>query len=136
MASPQSGNPGNAVSPAAPTDAQPAANADPGQMYQIQAEQMEAQNAKYESTPVKPFKPAKFRGVPDKDKPTHWIEIVLVGEDNKPIPGEPYQITLPDGETVAAGTTDEKGFARVAGIDSGTCKITFPQRDKEAWEKA
>ena len=50
--------------------------------------------------------------------------------------GLPYRITLPDGETLAEGTLDEKGFARVSNIDPGSCKITFPSLDQEAWEKA
>jgi hypothetical protein len=45
-----------------------------------------------------------------------------------------YRITLPDG-SVAEGTLDENGFARVEGIVPGTCQITFPSLDKEAWEK-
>ncbi len=45
-------------------------------------------------------------------------------------------ITLPDGSTVATGTTDEKGRARVEGIDPGTCKVTFPELDKDAWKTA
>jgi type VI secretion system secreted protein VgrG len=51
------------------------------------------------------------------------------------VPGEPYSITLPD-STVASGTLDNKGFARIEGIDPGMCQITFPQRDTEAWKKA
>ena len=50
------------------------------------------------------------------------------------MPGEEYQIILPDGSTVASGTLDAKGKARVEGIDSGTCKVTFPNQDKSAWE--
>jgi type VI secretion system secreted protein VgrG len=49
------------------------------------------------------------------------------------VPGEEYQVTLPDGTTVASGTLDEKGKARVEGIDSGNCKVTFPNQDKSAW---
>jgi len=52
------------------------------------------------------------------------------------VPGEKYRITLADGETVAEGTLDEKGFARVDGIETGTCKVTFPEKDQEAWSKA
>ena len=58
-----------------------------------------------------------------------------MGEDDEPVPGEVYRVTLPDGK-VAEGTLDEKGFARVEGIDPGTCKVTFPNLDQEAWEKA
>jgi type VI secretion system secreted protein VgrG len=70
---------------------------------------------------------------PQNQQKTHWIEIELVDEDGKPVPGETYAITLPDG-SVASGSLDEKGKARVEGIDPGTCKVTFPNLDKEAWE--
>jgi hypothetical protein len=60
----------------------------------------------------------------------------MLDEDNKPVAGEKYQIELPDGK-IATGTTDEKGVARVRGIkDTGNCKITFPDLDKDAWERA
>ena len=64
-----------------------------------------------------------------------WIEIKLVDETNKPVPGERYRITLPDGTTLAEGTLDENGFARVDGIDPGTCKVTFPNLDQTAWRR-
>ncbi len=64
----------------------------------------------------------------------HWIEIELVDKKNKPVPGEKYRVTLPDGTTVAEGTLDSKGHARVDGIDPGTCKVTFPNLDKNAWK--
>jgi len=44
-------------------------------------------------------------------------------------------VELPDG-SVAEGTLDAKGFARLDGIPKGSCKVTFPNFDKEAWEKA
>jgi type VI secretion system secreted protein VgrG len=62
-----------------------------------------------------------------------WIDIELVDEAGKPMAGEAYQITLPDG-SVDSGTLDEKGFAHVKNIDPGSCKITFPNLDKDAWE--
>ncbi len=69
----------------------------------------------------------------NKDKKS-WIEIKLVDEDGKPIAGEPYQIKLPDGTTVADGTLNEKGIARVEHLDPGTCKVTFPNLDQDAWK--
>ncbi len=69
----------------------------------------------------------------NKDKKS-WIEIVLEDEAGKPVPGEAYRITLPDGTTLAEGTLDEKGFARVDTIDPGTCKVTFPNLDKDVWK--
>jgi hypothetical protein len=61
-----------------------------------------------------------------------WISIELLGDDGKPVPGEAYQITVPDG-TVVQGSLDDKGRAKVSGFDPGTCKITFPNLDKDAW---
>ena len=37
-------------------------------------------------------------------------------------------------DSVAEGTLDEKGFARVEGFEKGTCKVCLPNLDKEAWE--
>ena len=70
----------------------------------------------------------------EEDKKS-WIEIELVDEEDNPVPGEKYKVTLPDGKTVAEGTLDEMGHAKISGIDPGTCKITFPTLDKDAWEK-
>ncbi len=69
---------------------------------------------------------------PDEEK-TSWIEIEMVDEDDEPVPGEKYKVTLPD-DTVAQGTLDENGFARIEGIDPGSCKVSFPDLDKAAWE--
>lgn len=71
----------------------------------------------------------------EEDGNKSWIEIELVDEDEQPVPGERYRIILPDATTVAEGTTGSDGKAKVSGIDPGTCKITFPDLDKEAWEK-
>jgi len=69
---------------------------------------------------------------PDK---THWIAIELVDELGKHVPYEDYQITLPDG-TVIEGCLDQRGRARISGIDPGSCKVSFPGRDKEVWKPA
>jgi len=63
-----------------------------------------------------------------------WIEIRLVDENNDPVPGERYMIELPNGK-FAEGSLDQNGFARVNGVKPGTCKVTFPKLDKDAWEK-
>jgi len=63
-----------------------------------------------------------------------WIEIELIDEEKNPVPGESYQVTLPDGTTIASGTLDAKGYAKIDHIDPGTCKVTFPDMDKDAWE--
>lgn len=70
-----------------------------------------------------------------RDSPVHWIEIVLVGEDMEPIPDVEYRIILPTNEIVR-GYLDDKGRARVDGIPTaGTCQVTFPMLDEEAWKQ-
>ncbi|WP_437285476.1 hypothetical protein [Sorangium sp. So ce406] len=63
-----------------------------------------------------------------------WVELSLVGEDDMPIPGEQYRIELPDG-SVRDGRLDSRGLARIDGIDPGTCSITFPALDQDAWTR-
>jgi hypothetical protein len=123
--------------------------ADPGKVEEIKGEQRQTKSGKYGSKEVKPHKPPaeeeQAKAVENADeqtkdekeeekKKTSWIEIELVGEDNEGIAGEKYKITLPD-NSVAEGTLDEKGYARVEGFEKGTCKVCFPDIDKEAWEK-
>ncbi len=132
MPSPKSGTACTLVSPTAPPTAQAADDADPGEVSEAKADQRQTQSGKYGSVPVKPFKPDSG-STTDKDQPKQWIEILLLDEENNPVPGETYQITLPD-QSVASGTLDDKGLARVDGIDPGTCQITFPNRDQDAWQ--
>ena len=133
------GMPGMLVPPMSPKDADEADKADPGQMAQLKQEQMQTKTGKYGSTPIKPFKPGVLSGGgtaaagTSPSKPPHFIEIEMVDEDGNPVPGEQYQITLPDG-SVASGTLDAKGTARVDGIEPGTCKVTFPKLDESAWK--
>ena len=116
----KSGKAGSPVSPAAPDKAEDADTAVPGEVARIEAKS------------TKPHKPPATEEEADKKS---WIEIELVDEDDEPVPGEKYKITLPD-DSVAEGTLDNNGFAHIGGIEPGTCKITFPELDKDAWEKA
>jgi hypothetical protein len=64
----------------------------------------------------------------------HWIEIELIGEDDKPIPWERYKVVLPDGRIVE-GLLDDAGFVRIDQIlPAGNCRVSFPDLDKEAVE--
>ena len=147
-----SGSAPSAVSPAAPEKALEADKADPGEVAEVKAEQQKKGSGKYGRVPVAPFKrPSEDSGQgddggpggnqagsqPNKEekKKKSWIEIVLVDEEDDPVPGERYEITLPD-KTVKKGTLDQNGFARVDGIDPGNCEITFPRLDKGVWERA
>lgn len=62
-----------------------------------------------------------------------WIEIELVGEDGSPVPGEQYEIRLPDGR-ILQGRLDGRGLARIVGIVPGQCALRFPALDDDAWE--
>lgn len=133
MPSPKSGKAGSVVSPADPKKAEEADKADPGEVDKVKAEQRKTEAGKYGSVKVKPYKPPETKE--EREKKKSWIEIEMVDEEGQPVVGERYKITLPDGETVAEGTLDSTGLARVDGIEPGTCKITFPQLDQDAWEK-
>jgi hypothetical protein len=62
-----------------------------------------------------------------------WVEIILVDAEGNPVPGVKYRITPPGGAPVE-GRLNEHGQAGVYGIEPGSCKITFPDLDKDAWE--
>ena len=63
-----------------------------------------------------------------------WIIVELVGMDDKPVPGQRYEIRLPDG-TKRQGRLDLDGRALVDSIPAeGECKFTFLDLDKDAWE--
>ncbi len=120
------------LTPADPKAAEEADVADPGEVEKIKAEQRKTKTGKYGSEQIKPHKPPQTPE--EKEKKTSWIEIELVDKKDKPVPGESYRVILPDGETAAEGTLDNKGFARVEGIEPGTCRITFPNLEKQAWK--
>jgi hypothetical protein len=130
---PKSGKAGSPVDPAEPKKSEAADNADPGEVEKVKAEQRQTKSGKYGSEKVKPNKPPQTKE--EKEQKQSWIEIELVDEEDNPVSGAHYKITLPD-ESVCEGSLDDKGFARVDGIEPGTCKITFPDLDKDAWEKA
>ncbi len=136
----KSGTAGTPVEPIAPKAPFEADAADPGEVSKAKAEQLQTKSGKYGSVPAKPFKQSAEDGSAAAGSSTEeqankksWIEIELVGEDDKPISGEKYRLTLPDG-SVDEGTLDQNGWARVAGFENGTCKVSFPELDQEAWE--
>ncbi len=145
---------GSGSSPSAPTapeapdtpkDAKEAAKADPGKADEP-IKPLEPPKPKTYSSAAQVLKDAAEDGTPfceecaraaeeEAAKKATWIELQLVGEDGKPVPDEPYRVTLPDG-SIEEGTLDDEGKARVDGFEKGNCKITFPNLDQEAWEEA
>jgi hypothetical protein len=138
----KSGTAGTAVEPLSPASAHEADVADPGAVEEVKAQQATTQTGKYGSVQTKPFKPPAQSGngatqqqADDKETKKSWIEIELVDALDHPVPGQRYQITLPD-NCVAEGALDENGKVRLDGIEPGTCKITFPGYDGRSWDKA
>ena len=61
-----------------------------------------------------------------------FIEIGLRDRDGKPVPGVRYTVKLPDGSE-RSGRLDRNGFARISGIDPGTCEVSFPDLHGPEW---
>lgn len=70
--------------------------------------------------------------VGDPNKP-HFIEIELFDQNNKPVARERFRIVAPDRKPFE-GFLDQNGFARIDGIDSGTCVVSFPALDAASWK--
>ena len=132
MPSPKSGKAGSAVSPTDPEKALEADSADPGEVEKVKAEQRKNQKGKYGAVKMKPHKPPQTPEEMKKKK--SWIEIEAFDNKKKPMVGEPYKVILPDGQTAAEGSLNEKGYARVEGIEPGSCKVSFPRRDQSSWK--
>lgn len=130
---PKSAKSPSAVSPAAPGEVFDADLADPGEMAKIKAEQIKSKTGKYGQTKV----PDDNKQDENDDEKTgdSWVEIELVDQNDQPVSGKRYEITLPDGRVVT-GTTDGKGRARADGFAPGSCKVALPDIDKDAWQKA
>ena len=62
-----------------------------------------------------------------------WIEIILVDLDGNPVPNMRYRITPPGGAPTE-GRLNQYGQAGLYQIEPGSCKITFPDLDQEAWD--
>ncbi len=72
--------------------------------------------------PAEPMQRPRLRSEP-KPKRT-WIEIVVVDQDDAPVPHEQYRLELPDG-SVREGKLDGDGCLYVDDIDPGTCTLTL-----------
>jgi type VI secretion system secreted protein VgrG len=136
-----SGSAGSLVSPLTPTAATDASDTGPGQTTSVSGQGSSPAGMSLTDIAAKPGKqsaasdaPTHDPNSPDNKDKKHWIAIKLVDDAGKPVAGEPYKITLPDGTTVADGTLDDKGTARVDGLDPGSCQVTFPNRDKQSWK--
>jgi hypothetical protein len=64
----------------------------------------------------------------------HWVEVELVGEDDRPVPGARFRLRDGAGAVVAEASLDGDGCARVEGLRPGRYEVQFPELDEEAWE--
>jgi hypothetical protein len=78
-------------------------------------------------------------GPPEKARPEPrkktWVELRLVDMEGNPVGGKHYLVKTPDGG-VQEGFLDKSGRARLDNIDPGNCMFSFPDLDREAWERA
>lgn len=79
--------------------------------------------------PAAPVSPADSRVHEDLD---HWIEVVLVDERGTGIPGQRCVITTSDA-CVHSRYTDSLGCVRLDRIPAGTCEVSYPDLDADAW---
>jgi len=114
MPSPKGGKAGNAIAPAAPASAIEADKANPDDVGKIKASQREAKAGKYGSVSSTPHKAPTSKE--DKEAKKSWIEIELVDTKKKPVAGEEYRVTLPDGQTAAEGNARRKRLCAGRGL--------------------
>lgn len=70
------------------------------------------------------------------DEQLHWVEILLVGEDDVGIAGVECEVTLATGKVIKR-RTDRHGIVRIEGIASAAnCSVSFPRIDEAAWAPA
>jgi phage protein D len=93
------------------------------------------QQARADAQERPPKRQPKSQPKPKPQAQADWIEMKLVGEDGKPIANERYRIKLPDGK-VYEGYLGADGKLRIEGIDRGTCELSFPDLDHDAWVPA
>lgn len=123
---------GSVVTPTDATDAEEADEADPGEIAEVKARQKETTTGKYGRVKSTPFKASEADSEAEERT---WIEIELVDDNDVPVAGERYEIVVSDGRVIR-GTLDNKGFARIEGLEPGNCDIKFTALDKDAWEPA
>ena len=65
----------------------------------------------------------------------HWVHVVVVDEDDKPLAGVRYRLELTDGR-VREGRTDADGGVYVDEIPAGECKLSLLEYDEALWGMA
>lgn len=84
--------------------------------------------------PGTPGSPSPAPAPPEPAPEPTFVEIVLVGEDLRPVAGERYLLTTPDG-VVHDGVLGTTGSIKVWTTAAGDCTLEFPDLDRDAWGK-
>lgn len=74
--------------------------------------------------------PSQEQEKPQEQTERTRVDILLVDEDDTPLAGVRYRLTLPDG-SMREGQLDDQGAAREEDIDPGMCVLVFPELDGE-----
>jgi uncharacterized Zn-binding protein involved in type VI secretion len=82
--------------------------------------------------PGAPGSPSPAPAPPEPAPEPTFVEIVLVGEDLRPVAGERYLLTTPDG-VVHDGVLGTTGSIKVWTTVAGDCTLEFPDLDRDAW---
>lgn len=77
--------------------------------------------------------PITHRAAPREEKTWIVLELMDDADPPRPVPFKRYRIELPD-ESTREGRLDANGRAHIAGIDPGTCKVTFPDFHADDWK--
>ena len=102
--------------PTAPEDPAKADDDKPGSKMKLEKQSIERKNKK-----------------PKKDpKKKSWVVVGLDDEQGNPVAGESFELWQGD-KLISSGSLNNKGRARVRGIDPGSYDLTFPKLDKDAW---
>lgn len=78
---------------------------------------------------------ARAPAPPPRQTTKTWIEVHLVDMEDNPVGSKHYLIKTPSG-AVEEGNLDSSGRVRLNNLDPGTCMISFPDIDRDAWERA
>jgi hypothetical protein len=134
MASKKDGSAGSIIAPVAPAEAIDALDEKPGGVTKASLSGQAPPKIKVAKIAAPDFKPPTADEAKSKEVKLTWIEIELLDKSGAPVAGAPYEIKMKDG-TVARGTLNEKGMARVEDVEEGTCEVTFPEYAPSSWAK-
>lgn len=68
-----------------------------------------------------------------REDDSHWIHVIVVDHDDKPLAGVKYRIELTDGR-VREGRTDAEGGVYFDEIPAGQCALSLLEYDESMWE--